>query len=172
MCDPTIDKQSNKDVTAANFKWQCMNRNIRCALAYLHTRLNKIEKFAWESGKHLPEHILEQLSQAEIQYLKAYLENLQNYNQAVSDKLASSVLPDDENNVNAGVGSFDPTSIDLTVDFNPPKDLFIEVRVNKDYGTVILPESGEVHLLKNSTHLLRRTEVDHLIKRGIMTEVI
>ena len=69
-------------------------------------------------------------------------------------------------------GSFDPTSIDLTVDFNPPKDMFIEVRVNKDYGTVVLPESGEVRLMKNTTHFLRRTEVDHLIKRGIMSEVI
>ena len=62
--------------------------------------------------------------------------------------------------------------IDLSVDFNPPKDLFIEVRVNKDYGNVTLPESGEVKLQKNTTHLLRRSEVDHLIKRGIMTEIL
>ena len=74
--------------------------------------------------------------------------------------------------VEGGQGNFDPTSIDLTVDFNPPKDIFIEVRVNKDYGTVVLPESGEVRLMKNTTHFLRRTEVDHLIKRGIMSEVI
>jgi len=36
----------------------------------------------------------------------------------------------------------------------------------------MLPESGEVHLQKNSTHLLRRSEVDHLIKQGVVTEII
>ncbi len=58
------------------------------------------------------------------------------------------------------------------MDLTPPKDLFIEVRIKKDYGAVMLPESGEVHLQKNTTHLLRRSEVDHLIKQGIITEVI
>ncbi len=53
----------------------------------------------------------------------------------------------------------------------PPKELFIEVRVKQDYGTVMLPESGEVTLAKGTTHLLRRTEVDHLIKKGIVDEV-
>ena len=48
----------------------------------------------------------------------------------------------------------------------------IEVRVNGDYGTVRLPESGEVRLVKNSTHLLRRSEVDHLIKRGMLSEIV
>ena len=66
----------------------------------------------------------------------------------------------------------DSNNIDLTVDFNPPKDLFLEVRINKDYGTVVLPESGEVLLQKNTTHLLRRSDVDNLIKRGIMAEVL
>ena len=36
--------------------------------------------------------------------------------------------------------------LDLTVDLTPPKELFIEVRIKKDYGAVMLPESGEVHL--------------------------
>ncbi len=62
--------------------------------------------------------------------------------------------------------------MDLTVDLTPPKTLFIEVRVNGDYGTVRLPESGEVRLVKNSTHLLRRSEVDHLIKRGMLSEIV
>jgi hypothetical protein len=38
------------------------------------------------------------------------------------------------------------TPLDLTVDLTPPKELFIEVRCQKDYGAVMLPESGEVHL--------------------------
>ena len=64
-----------------------------------------------------------------MEYFKTYLENIDTYNKAVSNMFSN-----------------DSNNIDLTVDFNPPKDLFIEVRVNKDYGNVILPESGEVRL--------------------------
>ena len=132
-----------------------MHRNIRCLLAYLNTRLTRVERLAWESGKHIPDHLQEKLSPAELDYFKTYLENIDNYNKAVSNMFAN-----------------DSNNIDLTVDFNPPKDLFLEVRVNKDYGTVYLPESGEVKLQKNTTHNLRRSEVDHLIKRGIMSEIL
>ena len=48
--------------------------------------------------------------------------------------------------MNENDDEYNPSSMDLTVDFNPPKDLFIEVRVYRDYGTVLLPESGEVRL--------------------------
>ena len=106
-----------------------MQRNIRCVLAYLQTRLSRVERLAWESGKHIPDHILEKLSESEVRYFKEYLENLDNYNKSISNMLGS-----------------DSSNIDLTVDFNPPKDLFIEVRVNKDCGTITLPESGEVKL--------------------------
>ena len=54
--------------------------------------------------------------------------------------------------------------MDLTVDMNPPKDLFIEVKILKDHGTVILPESGQIVLKKGTTQYLRRTEVEHLMK--------
>mmetsp|Transcript_13091 Transcript_13091/g.22095 ORF Transcript_13091/g.22095 Transcript_13091/m.22095 type:complete len:147 (-) Transcript_13091:20-460(-) len=132
-----------------------MNRNVRCSLAYLDTRLSRVERMAWESGKQIPDHLLENLSPAEAQYFKSYLDNVDNYSKSISNMFSS-----------------DSNNIDLTVDFNPPKDLFIEVRVNKDYGVVMLPESGEVRLQKNTTHLLRRSEVDNLIKRGIMAEVL
>ena len=121
----------------------------------MNCRLNRVERLAWESGKHIPDHIMEKISPAEVKYFETYLENLDSYNKSVSNMFAN-----------------DTNNIDLTGDFNPPKDLFLEVRVNKDYGTVMLPESGEVRLQKNSTHLLRRSEVDHLIKRGIMAEVL
>ena len=122
-----------------------MNRNQRCVLAYLAHRIDKLAKFSWESGKNLPDHILEKLSPAEMLYFKQYLENLETYNKAVSEQLAgeAALIEDDSSDLAAG---FNPSSIDLTVDFAPPKDLFIEVRVNKDYGTVMLPESGEVLL--------------------------
>ena len=68
----------------------------------------------------MPEHIKENLSVAELNYYQRYLDAVDAYNKNVS-------------RVN---------NIDLTVDLSPPKELFIEVRVNRDYGSVTLPESG------------------------------
>ena len=62
-------------------------------------------------------------------------------------------------------------NLDLTVDLTPPKDLFIEVRIKKDLGEMVLPESGQVILQKNTTHFLRRSEVDSLIKQGVADEI-
>ena len=50
------------------------------------------------------------------------------------------------------------------MDLTPPKDLFIDVRMHKDLGSMILPESGQVLLQKDTVHLLRRSEADSLIK--------
>ena len=132
-----------------------MERNIRCVLAYLQTRMNRVERFAWESGKHIPDHLLENLSDNELRYFQNYVENLDSYNKSISSMLGA-----------------DSGNIDLTVDLNPPKELFIEVRVNKDVGTITLPESGEINLQKNTTIKLRRNEAEALIKRGIMSEVV
>ena len=111
--------------------------------------MDRLHRLAWESGKSLPDHIKEKLSPAEISYYQEYLEAINTYNKSIHSGL----------------------SLDLTVDMTPPKELFIEVRVNQDYGTVVLPESGAVNLAKGTTHLLRRTEVEHLIKRGILDQV-
>jgi GINS complex subunit 1 len=104
---------------------------------------------AWESGKTMPSHIKDKLSQAEISYYKNYIELIDDYNK-----------------------SFDlPFGMDLMVDMTPPKDLYIEVRVKVEMGMVTLPESGQVTLQKNSTHLLRRSEVDDLLKKGFLEEI-
>jgi GINS complex subunit 1 len=98
----------------------------------------------------MPDHIKEKINPAELTYYNNYLESIDEYNRSLSMH----------------------NNIDLTVDMKPPKDLFIEVRIKQDYGTVMLPESGQVNLQKNTTHLLRRSEVDHLIKQGIVAEVM
>ena len=124
---------------------------MRCSLAYLSTRLDRIQKVAWGSGKSIPAHIAENLSPAEINYFDSYVEALDTYNKEYAPFCSG---------------------IDLTVDLTPPKELYIEVRVKKDYGEVLLPESGAIHLQKGSVHLLKRSEVDGLIKKGIMDEVV
>ena len=79
---------------------------------------------AWESGKAMPEHQKEKISVGELTYYNSYIDMIDEYNKSISQQ----------------------NNIDLTVDMKPPKDLFIEVRVKTDYGTVILPESGTVKL--------------------------
>ena len=52
----------------------------------------------------------------------------------------------------------------------PPKDLYIEVRVLKDCGE-IFTENGPVNLEINSTHFLRRVDVESLIRQGMLVQV-
>jgi GINS complex subunit 1 len=155
MSDPNFDRDEEAEVPKPLVMQQTMNRNIRCAMAYMGTRLDRLHRVAWESGKAMPDHIAEKITPAELNYYKDYLSLLDEYGKscAANDKESSTV-------------------VDLTVDLTPPKELFIEVRIKKDYGSIMLPESGEVLLHKNTTHLLRRSEVDHLIKQGIVAEVL
>lgn len=61
--------------------------------------------------------------------------------------------------------------LDLTIDLQqPPKDLYIEVRVLQNYGE-IMTESGVVVLQKNTTHFLPRTDVEPLIRQGILQHI-
>ena len=57
--------------------------------------------------------------------------------------------------------------MDLTADLQPPKDLYIEVRVEKDCGE-IFTDSGAVTLERGTTHYLRRSDVEHLIRQGFL----
>lgn len=52
----------------------------------------------------------------------------------------------------------------------PPKNLFIEIRVLQDGGT-IQTETGTLTLQKGTQRLVRRSEVEHLIRLGIVEHV-
>ena len=55
--------------------------------------------------------------------------------------------------------------VDLTANLEPPKDLMIEIRVLVNCGEIIT-ENGPVSLDGGSTHYLRRSDVEHLIRLG------
>jgi GINS complex subunit 1 len=55
--------------------------------------------------------------------------------------------------------------LDLTSDLEPPRDLFVEIRVLISCGELVT-ESGPVSLDQGSTHYLRRSDVEHLIRLG------
>lgn len=52
----------------------------------------------------------------------------------------------------------------------PPGDLYIQIRVNQDCGT-IQTEWGNLHLGPNSFHFVRRADVQNLIDRGLVSHV-
>jgi GINS complex subunit 1 len=53
----------------------------------------------------------------------------------------------------------------------PPKDFYIQVRVEQDCG-VIQTEYGRVALNRGTMHYLKRNDVEHLIVRGHLSHVI
>lgn len=104
--------------------YMSMRRNKRCLLAYHRTRTDKLEELVWKgydvvdlSGQQVKDKAgagdagKSSLSPAEEEYVRSY-----------GDLLA------------AYKGQW--TDIDLTGSLEPPRDLFIDVRVLKDAGTI------------------------------------
>ena len=65
---------------------------------------------------------------------------------------------------------FEDIDFDLTADLQPPKELYIEVRVLQNCGE-ILTENGVVNMVQGSRACLRRTDVEHLIRQGKVEHV-
>ena len=112
----------------------CMRRNKRCLLAYHRTRTDKLEEMVW-SGID----VLESTTQADREGLGGSGPGGADPNN--SEGQSSSLSPDEEEYVRqysdllaAYKGQW--TDIDLTGSLEPPRDLFIDVRVLKDAGEI------------------------------------
>lgn len=116
----------------------CMRRNKRCLLAYHRTRTDKLEEMCW-SGVDVLE--------------RAHQHREQQFGKNVGDApqptptsgegsgSSSSLSPEEEEYVRqysdllaAYKGQW--TDVDLTGSLEPPRDLFIDVRVLKDAGEI------------------------------------
>lgn len=132
-----------------NYRHAALQRNKRCLLAYLYQRLQKIKALRWEFGPLIPSDIKESLCEPEVNFFNSYSKSLATYMRSIGD----------------GQG------LDLTGDLRPPKSLYIEVRCIEDYGKFEL-EDGEVILLrKNSQHYLPRSQVESLIRQGVLQHI-
>lgn len=107
----------------------CMRRNKRCLLAYHRVRSDKLEEMCW-SGQD----VLEKEPQPAGKQNDGASMGAETGNQ-------SSLSPEEEEYVRnysdmlaAYKGQW--TDIDLTGSLEPPKDLFIDVRVLKDAGEI------------------------------------
>lgn len=125
--------------------YRSIQRNKRCALAYLQNRLQRIQEYRWQVGPSAASHLGPLMSGAEASFLTSYNQLLSVYCDAVE--------------------------LDLTADPLPPRDLYIEVRVERDCGSV-LTDSGPVTLKKGTAHFLKRTDVEHLIRQGALSHIV
>ena len=57
-------------------------------------------------------------------------------------------------------------NLDITTSLEPPKDLFVEVKVMEEIGEIYLPESGSINLKKNTIHFIRKNEIEQFLKTG------
>lgn len=140
----------------------CMRRNKRCLLAYHRTRTDKLEEMCWSGVDVLERQHQQQANKTGSEGSAAM----------GIDGNSSSLSPEEEEYVRqysdllaAYKGQW--TDIDLTGSLEPPKDLFIDVRVLKDAGE-IQTEYGAITLTKNSQFYVRQGDVERLIAQGYL----
>lgn len=111
----------------------CIRRNKRCLLAYHKTRTDKLEEMVWNGSDIIDLAGQQQRGPHDGQNGGADLGN--------GEGNSSSLSPEEEEYVRqyndllaAYKGQW--TDIDLTGSLEPPRDLFIDVRVLKDAGEI------------------------------------
>lgn len=142
--DDVLDYANEANVRLVALKG-LIDRNKRILLAYHASRLDCIASVAGQA-RDLPGKYIDLLNKIEIGFHDQYKANLQEYNMEFGG------------------------AIDLLQWPQPPKDLYIQVRVNKDCG-VIQTEWGQIHLSANSFHFLRRSDVQALINQGLVSHI-
>lgn len=162
------DRESNDDTMIR----QCqlftthlsMRRNKRSLLVYQKLRADRIVGFSWlnidplilgdsnkiakthrQSDKPASSLSIENLSHAELDYLKQYQELVLEF---------KSTFP----------------ALDLTSKLEPPREIFIDVRVLRDGGE-IQTEYGSFNLIKDSQFFVRKSDVERLIQQGYLQEI-
>lgn len=133
-----------------------MRRDKRCLMAYHKTRTDKLEEMCWAG-----------IDVAEIQQAAVGSSSAGRQNDATS-----SLSAEEEQYVHqysdllaAYKGQW--TDIDLAGSLEPPRDIFIDVRVLKDAGE-IQTEYGSITLTKNSQFYVRQGDVERLIQQGYL----
>ncbi|KAJ5086609.1 hypothetical protein NUU61_007916 [Penicillium alfredii] len=148
----------------------CMRRNKRCLLAYHRVRTEKLEELCWKGVD-----VLEQQQPSDASEDNSRGQAMQgggSMGSAAALGGHSSLSPEEEeyfrqygDMLATYKGQW--TDIDLTGTLEPPKELFIDVRVLKDAGE-IQTEYGVINLTKNSQLYVRQGDVERLIAQGFL----
>lgn len=123
-----------------------IKRQKRILLAYHMDRLMKLTRKMVESSD-FSQSSLPELSKVETKFYHIHAENLVKYK--------SSLGP----------------HINLFGPIIPPKDFYVQVRVEQDCG-VIQTEYGKISLNRGTLHFLKRSDVEHLIIKGHLTHIM
>ena len=118
-----------------------MIRMFRCLLTYINNRLVYVKELFWKAGGDGSGQS-NMLSEGEKKFYNEYAGLLRNYQ-----------------------NSF-PIEIDLMTDLEPPRELFIEIRVLEDCGEIVTSNGEILKLDKNSTLLVRRCDVEYLLRQN------
>ncbi|KAI0022230.1 DNA replication complex GINS protein PSF1 [Xylariomycetidae sp. FL0641] len=144
-----------------------MRRNKRCLLAYHRTRTDRLEELVWK------DYDVVDLAGQQVRNGPGGMNSAPGA--ASGDVGTSSLSPQEEDYVRqysdllaAYKGQW--TDIDLTGSLEPPRDLFIDVRVLKDAGE-IQTEYGAITLTKNSQFYVRQGDVERLIAQGYLQKL-
>ncbi|BFZ07265.1 hypothetical protein BsWGS_10304 [Bradybaena similaris] len=137
-------------ISAIQVRHAGIQRNKRCLLAYLYTRLEQIRKMRWEFGSVLPPDVKYNMCEQEVQWFNQYNRLLANYMRSVGES----------------------GGLDLTQDMKPPKTLYVLVRCAVDHGEFETQDGNTVLFKKNSQHYLLRSECEHLIRQGVLEHII
>ena len=134
---------------AIHLRHAAIERNKRCAVAYIAHRADRVRSMRWEFGAVLPQEIKSQLCEPELQFFAKYSRDLAGYMRSLGD----------------GKG------LDLLTDLHPPKSLFIQVRCVQDYGELETDDGDVVLLKRNTQHYLPRALCEPLIRQGVLEHV-
>jgi hypothetical protein len=58
--------------------------------------------------------------------------------------------------------------IEIFKSYNPPKDLYVEVRALVDIGIINIKDSEEIKIEKNHTYNLKKSDVEIYLRKGLM----
>eukprot|EP00611_Tribonema_gayanum_P001499 TRINITY_DN11104_c0_g1_i1.p1 TRINITY_DN11104_c0_g1~~TRINITY_DN11104_c0_g1_i1.p1 ORF type:complete len:198 (-),score=51.31 TRINITY_DN11104_c0_g1_i1:34-627(-) len=121
-----------------------LTHNRRCLLAYVRYRAAKASALRWDTGPVVPDSLAPNLSAAEQDFFNKYDRLLTDYQQDFG--------------------------LDLTADARPPRELYVEVRSLTD-DMDVFTDSGLVRLKKGARYLLRHTDVEHLVRQGMLEQI-
>lgn len=153
-----------------------MRRNKRCLLAYHRIRTDKFDRLVWQGVDLVSNDVNHEGRQPDAQ----------------QPEDENSLSPEEEEYVrlygdliSAYKGQW--SDIDLTGSLEPPKDLFIDVRVLKDAGEIqteygyvgaasagryiLLTPASAINLTKNSQFYVRQGDVERLIQQGYLQKL-
>lgn len=108
-----------------------------------NNRMNKIENLIWKSTGFIPEQVGNIMNEKDKQYYESYNNLINHYSKMLSF-----------------------SDMDLTKDYNPPKELYVEVRALDNINNIKTYE-GVVNVEKNHTYSFRKSDIEHFLRRGM-----